>query len=178
MPKRSRDAQEDTSSQLAPADKPQRKKTRTSITSTGIASQLHRLAAPSKSKQGKAGAKSKGVLIPTKRPHLPGRLNRLAVPKPQSLAARKGGSGSTRPDVNRRGNKINKGWGTGGFDTTPLNAAGTTTEDIGESTSAPGKSSSSKSNKSAPVGAEMWITRKSSYTAYLKAGVAAFMQKG
>lgn len=177
MPKRARDMQEDASSQIAPAEKPKRKKTRTSAASTGGASQLHRLAAPSKSqKGGKAAAKVKGVLIPSKRARLPGRLNKLAVPKPQSLAARKGGSGSTRPDVNRRGNKINKGWGTGGFDTIPL--IGATTEDIGESTSATGKASSSKSANSVPVGAEMWITRKSSYTAYLKSGVAAFMQKG
>jgi hypothetical protein len=177
MPKRARDAQDDTSSQIAPAAEARtRKKTRTSDAPAGSASELHKLAAgSSRLRKGKA-TKVKGVLEPTKRQLLPGRLNRLAVPKPQSLAARKGGSGSTRPDVNRRGNKINRGWGTGGFDTVPLSAA--TGEDIGESTAGVGKTASNKPNTSVPVGAEMWITRKSSYTAYLKSGVAAFMHKG
>lgn len=175
MPKRTRDVQDDTSSQVAPAEAPRRKKTRTSTVPTGSASEPHKLGSPSKLKKGKR-TKVKGVLKPTKRQSIPGRLNRLAVPKPQSLAARKGGSGSTRPDVNRRGNKINSGWGTGGFDTVPM--SGIAAEDIGESTSGVDKPASNKSNKSVPVGAEMWITRKSSYTAYLKSGVAAFMHKG
>lgn len=175
MPKRTRDAQDDTSSQVAPAEVPRRKKTRTSTIPTGSASELHRIGTPSRTRKGKT-AKSKGILQPNKRPLLPGRLNRLAVPKPQSLAARKGGSGSTRPDVNRRGNKINKGWGTGGFDSIPLD--GTAAEDIGEINTGETNKASNKSIKPVPVGAEMWITRKSSYTAYLKSGVAAFMQKG
>lgn len=175
MPKRARETQDDTSSQVAAPEAPKQKKTRLSAVPPASASKPHKLdSSAASSKKGKRTKKA--VRESRKRPILPGRLNRLAVPKPQSLAARKGGSGSTRPDVNRRGNKINKGWGTGGFDTAP--PAGTSTEDIGELASDKDKKTSSKSNKAAPVGAEMWITRKSAYSAYLKSGVAAFMHKG
>lgn len=180
MPKRARDTQDDASSQIAASEAPKRKKSRVSgVISTESPHKLGTGATSSK-KGGELSTKKKkkGVPEPTKRPLLPGRLNRLAVPKPQSLAARKGGSGSTRPDVNRRGNKINKGWGTGGFDSAPP-AAAVGAEDIGELASDKDKKKQlSSSKKSIPEGAEMWITRKSAYSAYLKSGVSAFMQKG
>jgi hypothetical protein len=131
------------------------------------------------------------VLKPKKRKQIAGRLNRLAVPKPISLAAKRTGSGSTKPDINRRGNKINKGWGTGGFDAgVPLNGD----EDLGEAVVDPtttfpesdpkgkgkGKESTASASKtsSAKNVAELWITRKTSYPSYLKAGIAAFIDKG
>jgi hypothetical protein len=177
MTKRARDSQDDASSQVAAAEVPRRKKTRVSVPAddASLSSKPHQFGGLLSATAAKVKkALKKGTLQPTKRQLISGRLNKLAVPKPQSLAARKGGSGSTRPDINRRGNKINKGWGTGGFDTTPL--AGGAKEDVGE---VAGSSREHKQGKpTVPVGAEMWITRKSSYPAYLKSGVAAFMHKG
>lgn len=136
-----------------------------------------------------AAALSTSVPIPEpkKRKSIAGRLNRLAVPKPVSQAAKRTGSGSTKPDVNRRGNKINKGWGTGGFDAgVPLNGD----EDLGETVTTKadpkgkGKATeanagSDKPNKSeAKNVAELWVTRKTSYPSYLRAGLAAFIDRG
>ena len=130
------------------------------------------------------------VLEPKKRKFIAGRLNRLAVPKPISLAAKRTGSGSMKPDINRRGNKINKGWGTGGFDAgIPLRGD----EDLGEAVNndtaqagpkGKGKekeveaTQSAKQSSSAKNMAELWITRKTSYPSYLRAGLAAFVEKG
>lgn len=180
MPKRTRDdAAEDASSQATATETRSSKKTR--LTGAAPASPA-KVAIPaadiSKTKRSKRTTNKKAIVLPpSKRPLIPGRLNRLAVPKPQSLAARKSGSGSTRPDVNRRGNKINKGWGTGGFDSAPTDTA--VGEDIGQvAASGNDRKGRNGSKNSTPVGAEMWITRKSSYAAYLKSGVSAFMEKG
>lgn len=135
-------------------------------------------------------AKKLHLLEPKKRKPIAGRLNRLAVPKPISLATKRTGSGSTKPDINRRGNKINKGWGTGGFDAgVPLRGD----EDLGEAVNndtaqadpkGKGKekeveaTQSAKQSSSAKNMAELWITRKTSYPSYLRAGLAAFVEKG
>lgn len=150
-----------------------------------------------------------------KRPLLPGTVRRLAVPRPVSLAASsKNPSGSTKEDVNRRGNKISKGQGTGGFASAPpfppRTASDTAAlgddedEDIGEPTSMAAidlddtvvvgdddesgslggikdKGKGKEREIAAPVrggGAELWVTRKTTYPAYLRAGLAAFSEKG
>lgn len=114
-----------------------------------------------------ASSASLSLPIPKKRKVIPGTLRRLALPRPVSTATRK--SGSTREDVNRRGNKINKGQGTGGFQ------SAADKEDVGEAVRADeGKEESFK----VPHGAELWINRKTSYPAYLRSGIAAFVEKG
>ena len=133
---------------------------------------------------------------PKKRPLLAGTLKRLAVPKPISTVVRKSGSGSTRADVNRRGNKINKGWGTGGFHAgVPVLPGG---EDVGTPVGAAdkGKGRADAADAEAPVdadeqqarleeqarkkvvGEELWIKRAASYPAYMKEGLAAFRSRG
>ena len=131
----------------------------------------------SKKKTGKVPRKSP-LAIPTKRSLIPGRLKRLAVPKPVSLAARKSDCGTTRIDVNRRGNKVNKGWGTGGFGSS---VEASESEDAEEPVKLEGVASvkgKQKAEKIKPDGPELWITRKTSYPAYLRSGVAAFIEKG
>lgn len=134
-----------------------------------------------KRKAAKRAAREAAALPkPVKRPLLPGHVKRLAVPKPVSLALRK--SGSTKEDVNRRGSKISKGWGSGGFDAIDTAANG---EDLGISTATTdkGKAAESKSKpaqgkKKAVNSAEVWVTRKTSYSAYMRSGLATFINKG
>ena len=118
------------------------------------------------------------LLVPTKRPVIAGRLKRLAVPKPVSLAVRSNSSGSTNPNVNRRGNKINKGWGTGGFDGAKDVSAVEHARETDEDMSKENDRTNQKASKNNSDGPELWITRKTSYPAYLRSGVAAFMEKG
>ena len=133
---------------------------------------------------------------PKKRPLLAGTLKRLAVPKPISTIVRKAGSGSTRADVNRRGNRINKGWGTGGFEAGVPVLPGA--EDVGTPVTAAdkGKGRADPADAGALVdadeqqarleeqarkkvaGEELWIKRAASYPAYLKDGLAAFRSRG
>ena len=131
-------------------------------------------------------AQSAGSL-PHKRPLLPGRVKRLGVPRPQSLTVRNS-SGSTKADVNHRGSKITKGWGSGGFDVgVPLTAADDEDIGVGVSVTVPvgtkdkGKAKATpneaKKAKSQPA-AELWVTRRTSFSAYIRSGVAAFVDKG
>lgn len=130
--------------------------------------------------------KAKSVSKPTKRERIPGRLKRLAVPHPTASSSRTNQhpSGSTKPDVNRRGNKVNKGWGTGGFlSTADLGTMFADAAQPGIQHDAKGKGRAKdggevNEKKEMKVAAELWITRKTSYPAYLKSGVAAFVEKG
>ena len=167
-----------------------RKRRRTRNTSISMPAQLpldlpvkpaQAIAAPEARSHKDKKPKKSLISAPVKRPLIAGQLRKLAVPKPLSIQARKGGSGSTKSDVNRRGNKINKGWGTGGF------AGGSdpgVPVDMGEPLNSKdpkqGRDAKSKlkTERKASDGAELWITRKTSYPAYLRSGVAAFIEKG
>jgi hypothetical protein len=119
---------------------------------------------------------------PKKRKTIPGQLRRLAVPRPSALKKQKNSnaSGSTKPDVNRRGNKINNGMGTGGYAVAPdfLDDIGVPANVTTALEKGKGKDEGDDLETPARSSAELWITRKTSYPAYLKSGVAAFVDKG
>lgn len=118
------------------------------------------------------------VTQPKKRKIIPGQLRRLAVPRPSALKKQKNTSGSTKPNVNRRGNKINNGMGTGGYAVAPdIDDIGVPADQAAAADKGKGKEQDD-TEAASKSGAELWITRKTSYPAYLKSGVAAFVEKG
>jgi len=93
------------------------------------------------------------LLPKSKRARKLGRVQKLGVVKPKTKPQRV--SGTTKQNVSREGAVMNAGQGTGGF----------------------GSSSAEPRNASGRI-EEIWVTRKTSYAAYLKKGLAAFIERG
>lgn len=109
---------------------------------TSAASAASATAAPTAS----TAAEAVPLPKPRKRPQLPGKVRKLALPKPATRASR--AAGSTKPQVGKDGAKINGPDGTGGY-----RAGDSVAHEI----------------------VELFVSRKTQYAAYLRRGLDAFV---